>query len=122
MAYADYTYYTTMYLGNAISEEDFPRLAQRASECLDQLTFGRAADATGDLQTAVKSACCAVAETVQRNETSQTNADVSTERVGDLSVTYARVSSREADRRVYNAAARYLSLTGLLYPGVVVVC
>ena len=30
MAYADYTFYTTVYLGNIISQTDFPRLAERS--------------------------------------------------------------------------------------------
>lgn len=122
MAYADYAYYTTVYLGNAISEADFPRLAQRAGECIDQLTFGRAADATGDLQTAVKDACCAVAEAVQRNEAMQETAGVSSEKVGDLSVSYTQLSAREANRRINIAATQYLARTGLLYPGAVVMC
>lgn len=31
MAYADYEYYKDIYLGTAISEQDFPRLSLRAS-------------------------------------------------------------------------------------------
>ena len=43
MAYADYEYYTTAYLGTAIKEDDFPRLSLRASSFLDYYTQGRAA-------------------------------------------------------------------------------
>lgn len=43
MAYADYRYYITTYLGTAIQEADFPRLSLRASSFLDYYTQGRAA-------------------------------------------------------------------------------
>ena len=42
MAYADYEYYTTTYLGTAIQEADFPRLSLRASSFLDYYTQSRA--------------------------------------------------------------------------------
>ena len=41
MAYCDYDFYTNKYLGNVITEADFPRLSERASEKLDRLTFDR---------------------------------------------------------------------------------
>ena len=46
MAYADFTYYSTSYLGNVIAETDFSRLALRASAVIDQLTFSRATSDT----------------------------------------------------------------------------
>ena len=47
MAYADYRYYITTYLGTAIQEADFPRLSLRASSFLDYYTQGRAARNAG---------------------------------------------------------------------------
>lgn len=41
MALCDYEFYKNKYLGNVITEADFPRLAERASEKLDRLTFDR---------------------------------------------------------------------------------
>lgn len=41
MTYADYDYYSGTYLGT-VSEEDFPRLAVRASSFLDYYTQNRA--------------------------------------------------------------------------------
>ena len=59
MVYADYDYYSNVYLGTAISSDDFPRLAMRASAFLDYATQGRVAQhAAWD---AVPMACCAVA-------------------------------------------------------------
>ena len=60
MVYADYNYYTQNYLGTMLNEEDFSRLALRASSFLDYYTRGRAAQ-NAELE-AVKMACCAVAE------------------------------------------------------------
>ena len=57
MAYADYAYYTTAYLGTTIGEADFPRLSLRASSYLDYYTQGRAGE-NPDLD-ALKMACCA---------------------------------------------------------------
>ena len=38
MPYADYNYYTGTFLGDAIAEANFPRLALRASDFLDYYT------------------------------------------------------------------------------------
>ena len=43
MTYADYTYYAGTYMGT-VGEEEFPRLAVRASSFLDYYTQGRAKD------------------------------------------------------------------------------
>ena len=44
MAYADYTYYKTIYKGTAVPESRFDAAAERASELLDEITFGRITD------------------------------------------------------------------------------
>ena len=54
MTYADYDYYSGTYLGT-VSEEDFPRLAVRASSFLDYYTQNRAKD-NADMD-AVKMCC-----------------------------------------------------------------
>mgnify|MGYP002676488224 CR=1 FL=1 len=59
MAYADYIYYSETYIGN-VSEEDFPRLAVRASSFLDYYTLNKAKD-NADLD-AVKMCCCALVD------------------------------------------------------------
>lgn len=41
MALCDYEFYKNKYLGDVITEADFPRLAERASEKIDRLTFDR---------------------------------------------------------------------------------
>ena len=98
MAYADYEYYKDTYLGTAIKEADFPRLALRASSFLDYYTQGRAAQNV-DLD-ALKMACCAVAEQYQYVDTAQslaqksltasleTDGELQSQTVGSWSKTY----------------------------------
>lgn len=47
MAYCDYDFYKNEYLGNVVAEVDFPRLAERASEKIDMLTFERIEEVDG---------------------------------------------------------------------------
>lgn len=119
-AYADYTFYTTTYLGNAISQADFPRLALRASEAIDRMTFNRAADETDeDVVALIKMATCAVAEAQQSNEAEGGADGVVSESVGSHSVTYSEASSRRqtAFQKLENAARAYLESTGLMFRG-----
>lgn len=138
MAYADYTYYTTVYLGNAIKEDDFPRLSLRASGFLDYYTQGRSAR-NPDLD-ALKMACCALSEQYQSIETAQALAqkalsaslesgetgELQSQTVGSWSKTYrsAGDSAQQALSSVQTAQAalgaiaqQYLAGTGLLYRG-----
>ena len=60
MVYADYTYYKETYLGKLIPEDEFPMLAKRASEYLDYITVGRAAENAS--LPALQDACSDLAE------------------------------------------------------------
>ena len=136
MAYADYEYYTTTYLGTAIKEDDFPRLALRASSFLDYYTQGRAAK-NSDLD-ALKMACCAVAEQYQYIDTAQalaqksltssleSDGELQSQTVGSWSKTYrsggdsaqqALSSVQSAQAALGALAQQYLAGTGLLYRG-----
>lgn len=136
MAYADYEYYTTTYLGTAIKEEDFPRLSLRASSFLDYYTQGRAEGAK-DLD-AVKMACCALAEQYQSIEAAQALAqkslstaidsggELQSQTVGSWSKTYrsggdsaqqALSSAQSAQASLVSIVQRYLGTSGLLYRG-----
>lgn len=136
MAYADYEYYTTTYLGTAIKEDDFPRLALRASSFLDYYTQGRAAK-NSDLD-ALKMACCAVAEQYQYIDTAQalaqkslsasleSDGELQSQTVGSWSKTYrsggdsaqqALSSVQTAQATLGSIAQQYLAGTGLLYRG-----
>ena len=138
MAYADYPYYKNTYLGTAIQEADFPRLALRASSFLDYYTQGRAGQ-NQDVN-AVKMACCAVAEQYQsidlarqatlhalQNSVNAGEAgELQSQSVGSWSKTYRSggdsaqqaLSSAQAARASLGAIAQqYLGATGLLYRG-----
>lgn len=138
--YASYEYYTESFAGALISEEEFPRLAQRASRYLDRYTMNRIAK-YADLD-AVKMACCAIAEQYQVIEQTANlavssmkaaaaliseNGELQSETVGSHSKSYrsggdtakAASSSVEAARaRLGDLAREYLAGTGLLYSGV----
>ena len=137
MAYADYEYYKDTYLGNLITEEDFPRLSLRASSFLDYYTQGRAAK-NADLD-ALKMACCAVAEQYQAIDAAQalankslsaaisdSSGELQSQTVGSWSKTYrsggdsaaqASAAASSARNLLSVAAMQYLSGTNLLYRG-----
>lgn len=108
MAYADWAYYNATYAGNAISEQDFPRLIKRSSHYIDRITGGRAASYSP--ADPVKMAACAVAEAWHINET---GGDVISQSVGSWSRTYAK-QPKSDEARLYAAAEMYLANTGLL--------
>jgi hypothetical protein len=139
--YADYQFYTEDYFGSSIAEADFPRLSSRASDFLDYYTRGKAVDVEESTTlTALKKACCAVAEAMKENEDrqklaeratqaalSESGGEVKSETVGSHSASYTTaadyasantVDARKAQMAMYaSVAAQYLVNTGLLYRG-----
>ena len=123
-AYVDYSYYTTTYLGTAIASANFSRLALRASEILDQITFNRVAPivlaatdtATIDL---IKKATCSLAETYQQDELNGGVDGIQSESIGSNSVSYADNASAKLTRveKFKNSARIYLGSSGLLFKG-----
>ena len=77
MAYTDYEFYTTLYFGSVVPETDFPRLAERASDFIDLMTFDRL---VGGLpsnersQKRIKKAVCSLAELMYQIELAEKNA------------------------------------------------
>lgn len=120
MAYADFTFYSTQYLGDAITESAFPQLALRASAVIDQLTFGRATSETVAANIlAIKYAMCAVAEEIQTIDAEYLIAGIKSETVGSHSVTYieSNTSSQTSNERYAFHAGLWLGNTGLLFAG-----
>lgn len=65
MAYADYTFYTGVYYGDALDSCDAAKWLERASDELDSITFGRLSFAFPTIEAhaeKVKKAVCAIAE------------------------------------------------------------
>ena len=77
MAYADYEFYTTSCFGSVVPEVDFPRLAERASDFVDTMTFDRLADGLPEnerSQKRIKKAVCSLAELMYQIELAEKNA------------------------------------------------
>lgn len=113
MAYADYSYYRDTYGGTLIAQADFARLACLASACIDAVTFGNAAGDTRHADT-IKTACCAVAEELQRQDNGGEVASTSNDGYSESYVT----SGKAPEQRARDIAACILAPTGLLYGGV----
>ena len=76
MAYADYKFYTESF-GNVVPETDFPRLAEKASDFVDIMTFDRLVDGlpTNERsQKRIKKAVCSLAELMYQIELAEKNA------------------------------------------------
>lgn len=132
MSYANYAYYKHTYYGNVIPKADFPRLAKRASERIDCITFERAAEYFETDPAPIQNATCAIAEVLQQAERGnlllRSEADglpAKTEIVGKHHITYmdapntaSQEGQRAMDRAVTAATTTHLLPTGLLYRGV----
>lgn len=135
MTYADYTYYSGVYMGT-VSSGDFPRLAVQASSFLDYFTQNRAKD-NADLD-AVKMCCCALVDKYAVIEAAQALAmknlasaaandtEVKSETVGGYSRTLATggesavsaLNATDGARKLLaETCMEYLAHTGLLYRG-----
>lgn len=136
MIYADYEFYVCCYCGSA-GEEDFCRLAIRASSFLDYYTQNRAAK-NADLRE-IKMACCALVDKYKAIETAQELAqknlsagltydsgELQSETVGSYSRTfrssgdssYAALKAAESMKAsLADTVREYLAHTGLLYRG-----
>ena len=118
-AYADYDFYTDKYLGRIIpNENDFAYYALRASEIIDNKTFGR----INEITPAVQLACCAAADELYSDASTRAKAasGVSSESVDGYSVSYRAYNTeaeKAAEKRVNAAIKRYLGSTGLMFRG-----
>lgn len=116
--YADYDFYLNTYFGNAISEEDFPRLSERASDYIRAATKGLSDTVDGFQLDAVRKASCAVAESLLDEEIMTISAfsgeqTISSETVGGWSRSYGSSSISSAaveqiEKRKTDALMLYL--------------
>lgn len=134
MVYADFTYYQQSYIGTDITEEStFRQAAERASDYLDAVTFGRLESGIPpELDAKVRRCCCALAEAYAAFG-GNAGADqggagsIKSESVGAYSVTYASSSERLSlltgsdatglESYLQQICGQYLGRTGLLYRG-----
>lgn len=101
--YADYDFYLNRYFGDVVSEEDFPRLSERASDYIRAATQGISDKVDGWQLEAVKKASCAIAD-VLLDESVMTagvfagsGSAVSSEAVGSWSRSYKSPSISAAE-------------------------
>ena len=124
MAYADYQFYTEKYYGDTVPESDFPKYAERSSDRIDAITFGRLVNGFPEEEravTKVKKAVCAVAEalyqidrikkssmesvgTVTREDGTVVSKAVSSISSGSESISFATGSSGNTES-IYGQAA-----------------
>lgn len=77
MAYVDYDFYTESYFGSVVPENDFDRLAGRASDFVDTLTFDRLLGGLPTNERAkkrIRKAVCSLAELMYQIELAEKNA------------------------------------------------
>lgn len=116
MLTVDYTFYTETFRGK-LPEAEFERQAVYASAYLDELTMGRTSGVLPpDTLERAKLALCAI---VDAHATNEKIGDVASESNDGVSITYRSGSDGiTPGKRLYDAAACFLSNTGLLYRGV----
>lgn len=112
MIHVSYSFYVSEYHG-PLPEEDFLRHSVKAGAFLDDLTSGKANDALpADTIIKAQLAFCALCDAYA----AESAGDITSETNDGISVTYA-TRKGTAEQRLRNAAAPFLSGTGMLYRG-----
>ena len=119
--YAEYDFYLNEYKGSAIPNASaYDRAAVEACAYLDYITRNRISTELSDaIMGKVKLAQCAVADVCYKQSQDDVANVVSSESVGNHSVTYAvsKASYRQRENEKYSKVKIYLHGTGLLYGG-----
>ena len=118
----NYIFYTDVYHGTLIPEEEFPFYIGKADARLEELTYGHCfnADLPAATQTRVSLAECAIADTLFSFDSASAApiaaAAISEEKVGSHSVKYndAVSASQALASQIRSLASAYLLTTGLL--------
>ena len=120
--YAEYDFYLNDYKGSVIPDApNYDKAAVEASAFLDYVTNNRikGEELPSAVMDKVKLAQCAIADVCYRQEQDDVANVVSSESVGNHSVTYAvsKVGYKQRELEKYSKAKIYLHGTGLLYRG-----
>lgn len=110
--YADYTYYLTYLKGReaSIDEASFPYYENQAEMILRERIL-----MPFEVNNQIKDCICELAENIL---TYSQQGDISSEKVGDYSVSYQKRSAFEQKRSNNDIIKKHLARTGLLYTGV----
>ena len=117
--YAEYDFYTNDYKGSVIPDASaYNGAAIEARAYLDYITHNHIKDLSDEIMVKVKLAQCAIADVCYK-QTQEDGNVVSSESVGNHSVTYAvaKVGFKQRELEKYSKAKIYLRGTGLLYGG-----
>ena len=118
--YAEDNFYISDYKGSVIPDApSYERAAVEASAFLNYVTHNHIKDLTDEIMVKVKLAQCAVADVCYKQMQDEVANVVSSESVGNHSVSYAvsKVSFKQRELEKYTKAKIYLRGTGLLYGG-----
>ena len=134
MGYTTYEFYQNEYYGDSIEESLFPKWESRATDRLDELTYGNiTADALEEYSEKIQKAACALADLLYKidfktNHANDTNGgNVKSMSSGGQSISFGSnetlvdkvLNDKVAQNRLcYDTVCEYLSGTGLLYAGV----
>ena len=114
MAYTDFEFYATTYHGNVVPEADFPRIADRASDFLDVITFDRLVDGLPSDEraaTKVQKAVCAVAEKLYELELADKQANAAALAGASSGTSGGATSGVIASRSAGSESISYASLS-----------
>ena len=114
MAYTDFEFYATTYHGNVVPEADFPRIADRASDFLDVITFDRLVDGLPDderAKTKVQKAVCAVSDKLYELELAEKQANAAAQAGGSSGTSGGATSGIISSRSAGSESISYASLS-----------
>lgn len=114
MAYTDFEFYATTYHGNVVPEADFPRIADRASDFLDVITFDRLVDGLpSDERAAIKvqKAVCAVSDKLYELELAEKQANAAAQAGGSSGTSGGATSGIISSRSAGSESISYASLS-----------
>ena len=134
MGYTTYEFYKDEYYGDSIEESLFPKWESRATDRLDELTYGNITeDVLEEYSEKIQKATCALADLLYKidyktNHANDTNGgNVKSMSSGGQSISFGSnetlidkvLNDKVAQNRLcYDTVCEYLSGTGLLYAGV----
>ena len=134
MGYTTYEFYKDEYYGDSIEESLFPKWESRATDRLDELTYGNiTADALEEYSEKIQKATCALADLLYKIDYKTNHANdtkggnVKSMSSGGQSISFGSnetlvdkvLNDKVAQNRLcYDTVCEYLSGTGLLYAGV----
>ena len=114
MAYTDFTFYENTYHGNVVPADDFERIADRASDFLDVITFDRLVDGFPDderAKTKVQKAVCAVSEKLYELELAEKQANAAALAGASSGTSGGATSGVIASRSAGSESISYASLS-----------